>query len=99
MPAIVPVAAGFGAGVFAGLALSGTWWPLGPAAALGAALAVGRWPRTAAALVAAVAGGCWGWPAAAEGARGCAAGWRDGARVAVVVEAWDVAAPGAGASV
>ena len=88
------VAAGFGAGVFAGLALSPGWWPVWPLVALGS-LACRRWtPHGATAAVALAAGGLWGAGSAAGAARACASRWRDGAGVAVLAEAWDVGEPG-----
>ena len=94
MPAVVPVAAGFVAGVFAGLLLPGNAWATWPACAL-AASALWRGGRAGSILLLALAaGGAWGAAAAARASRSCAAEWRDGQRIALVVEPWDLGEPG-----
>ena len=90
MPAVIWCAVGMVAGDLAGLVLSGTGWLLAPALALGGLLAWRREARGAAVLTAAAAGVVWGAASAAGAARDCRSRWREGERVAVVVEPWDV---------
>ena len=94
MPAIVWCAVGIVAGDVAGLVLSGTGWLLAPALAAGALAAWRRSLRAAVLLTAASAGVLWGAAAASRAARDCRSAWREGERVAVVLELWDVAAAG-----
>ena len=94
MPAIVLVASGFGAGVFAGLSLAASAWPVWVCVALFAAAV---WVRArAASLVglACLAGGLWGSAVASRAGAECAVRWRDGERVALLVESWDLGEPG-----
>ncbi len=97
MPAVVWGALGFVAGDLAGLLRPG---PLAWGLALGlAALAVPAWrrPRGAAwavVLTAGAAGAIWGAAAALREARDCRGGWREGERLALVVELWDLARAG-----
>lgn len=94
MPAIVLAAAGFVAGVFAGLSFPPGLWPAWPACAAAAAAV---WTRSRAASIvclALAAGGAWGASAASRSAASCAAVWREGERVALVVEPWDRQVPG-----
>lgn len=94
MPAIVLVATGFGAGVFAGLSFAPSAWPVWVCVALLAA-AAWAWARAASVvLLACLAGGLWGSAVAARAAAGCAVRWRDGERVTLLVEAWDLGEPG-----
>lgn len=93
MPAIVLAAAGFVAGVLAGLSLLPFSWPVWPACAAAAALWVRCRPASIVCLGVA-AGGGWGTAAAARGASSCAAGWREGERVALIAEPWDRQVPG-----
>jgi competence protein ComEC len=96
VPAVVWCAFGFVAGDLAGLLCVGASWALAPALA---AAALGAWRRHggwAVALTAAAAGAIWGGAAGIRASRDCRARWREGERVAVVVEAWDaVSARGA----
>jgi len=94
MPAVVWCALGFVAGDVAGLLFWRPGWPLGPALALGALVLWRREARAAAWLTAAAAGVMWGGAAAGRAARDCRSTWREGERVAVEVELWDVAPRG-----
>jgi competence protein ComEC len=94
VPAIVLVASGFGAGVFAGLSVAPDAWPVWVCVAL---FAAAMWVRARAASVvglACLAGGLWGSAVAARAGAECAARWRDGERVALLVEPWDLGEPG-----
>jgi competence protein ComEC len=94
VPAIVLVASGFGAGVFAGLSVAPSAWPVWVCVAL---FAAAGWVRARAASVvglACLAGGLWGSAVAARAGAECAARWRDGERVALLVEPWDLGEPG-----
>ncbi len=90
MPAVVWCALGMAAGDIAGLVLSGSGWLVAPALAVGGLLVWRREARGAAVLTAAAAGVIWGAATAARAARDCRSRWREGERVAVVVEPWDV---------
>jgi len=90
MPAIVPVAAGFVAGVVAGLSFPAYAWPVWPLGALAAAVLWRRARGVSALLLALSSGGVWGATAAARASASCAAAWRDGQRVSAVVEPWDL---------
>ena len=94
MPAIVLAAAGFVAGVLAGLSVAPAFWPAWAACA---AAAAGLWATRRALSIVCLglaAGGMWGASAAAGGALSCAARWREGERVALIVEPWDRQVPG-----
>jgi competence protein ComEC len=90
VPAIALAASGFVAGVFAGLSFAPAVWPLWAGLAVAAAAAWGRRRGPSIVCLAAAAGGIWGSAAAARAARGCAAAWREGERVAVLAEPWDL---------
>ena len=90
-------ALGFVAGDVAGLLYARASWLLAPALAAGGLLAWRSRARWAAVLTAAAAGVAWGAAAAVPAARDCRSVWREGERVAVAVELWDVA-PKGGAS-
>jgi len=94
VPAVVLLAAGFSAGVFAGLLFPDPAWLGMPLAALAAAALWRGRRRASLACLALASGGAWGAMAADGAAAACAARWREGERVAVVVEAWDLAGPG-----
>jgi competence protein ComEC len=85
---------GFTAGVFAGLSFPGLAWLGMPLAALAAAALWRSRRRASLACLALAWGGAWGALAADGAAATCATRWREGERVAVVVEAWDLADPG-----
>jgi len=94
VPAIVLATAGFVAGVLAGLSFPPDLWPAWPACAAAAAAV---WTRSRAASILCLglaAGGAWGASAASRGAASCAAGWREGERVALIAEPWDRQVPG-----
>jgi competence protein ComEC len=94
VPAIVLAAAGFVAGVLAGLSVAPALWPAWSACAVAAAV---LWVRSRSVTIVCLglaAGGMWGASAAARGALSCAAHWRDGERVALIVEPWDRQVPG-----
>ena len=93
MPAVVWCAIGFVAGDFAGLVRSGVLWPLAPCLAV-AAFAFRRRVAAWATLTAAAAGVVWGAASASRAARDCRSRWREGERVAALVQLWDAATPG-----
>ncbi|MDP3773175.1 MAG: ComEC/Rec2 family competence protein [Gemmatimonadales bacterium] len=90
MPAIVLVALGFVAGDVAGLAFSWAAWALAPVLAAGSALAWRRLPKPAVWFAAAAAGGVWGGAARVRAEADCRVRWRDGARLALIVEPLDL---------
>ncbi len=94
MPAIALAASGFVAGVFAGLSFSPAMWPFWAGLALAAAALWERQRGLSLVCLAAAAGGIWGSAAAARAAPACATRWRDGERVAVVAEPWDLPVQG-----
>jgi hypothetical protein len=94
VPAVVLLALGFSAGVFAGLAFPGPAWLGMPLAVLAAAALWRGRHRASLVCLALAAGGARGAVSADGTAAVCATRWREGERVAVVVDAWDVADPG-----
>ncbi|MGD0483846.1 MAG: DNA internalization-related competence protein ComEC/Rec2 [Gemmatimonadales bacterium] len=94
MPAIVLAAAGFVAGVLAGLSVAPALWPAWSACAVAAAVLWARSRSVSIVCLGLAAGGMWGASAAARGALSCAAHRQDGERVALIVEPWDRQVPG-----
>ncbi len=90
MPAVVPLAFGFLAGLLAGLLRFEEAWLAGPACALAAVLLRRRAAPLAVLATGAAAGVLWGAGAAAVRAGDCRLRWRDGERVVVRVEPRDL---------
>ena len=94
MPAIVLAASGFVAGVLAGLSFAPSAWLVWPGTAVAAAAIWARSRGASLICLGVAAGGLWGAAAAGRAAASCTAAWREGERLAVVVEPWDLAVPG-----
>jgi competence protein ComEC len=94
VPALVLAASGFVAGVLAGLSFAPPSWPLWPGLAVAASVLWGRGRSVPIVCLALAAGGAWGVAAGSRAAVACAATWREGERVALIVEPWDLAFAG-----
>lgn len=97
MPAVIPFALGFVAGLVAGLSVSWAWllvpaWCAVAAVLLSALRGPARSARAAwlAAALGAAAGASWGAGAAHRSAADCRTRWRDGQRLALLVEPRDL---------
>jgi competence protein ComEC len=93
MPAVVPTAFGFAAGLAAGLLLPPALWALAPASAALALVCWRRWPGAAIGWSAAAAGMLWAGGAAARRTADCRLHWRDGERLSLIVEPRDLDPP------
>ena len=94
MPAVVPTAVGFVAGLVAGLLFSWGPWPLAPLGALSALLCWRQRRAMSVALAALAAGAVWGAGARQVRAADCRLHWRDGQRLSIVAEPRDLAPAG-----